>query len=293
MLTDIPRHAGAALVTLSDPRVGVDPIQLQHAATVVAIELSQTQLMLEHERRYGSGLLTQMLEGRMDIAGVTAQLADLGLKPESAVLVAARSEEPERMLELHNSLWRHALPYLCLLRMGTAHVLVPDGPDTDSVLSRALGPTARIGISRTIGSLARFQDSAREAAWALSIAERRETVISRYGSAVPWVGLSSVADAQSLVDTILRPVLDYDEQHNSRLVETLDAFLQNQRSWQQTAQAMHIHRQTVMYRIRKVEALTSRDLADTNSLSELWLAVRAAELLDTRDSDWSESKPAP
>jgi len=289
MLTDIPRHAGAALVTLSDPRVGVDPIQLQHAATVVAIELSQTQLMLEHERRYGSGLLTQMLEGRMDIAGVTAQLADLGLKPESAVLVAARSEEPERMLELHNSLWRHTLPYLCLVRMGTAHVLVPDGPDTDSVLSRALGPTARIGISRTLGSLARFQDAAREALWALSIAERRETIVSRYGSAVPWVGLSSVADAQTLVDRILRPVLDYDEQHNSRLVETLDAFLQNQRSWQQTAQAMHIHRQTVMYRIRKVEALTSRDLADTNSLSELWLAVRAAELLYTRDRDWSES----
>lgn len=93
----------------------------------------------------------------------------------------------------------------------------------------------------------------------------------------------------NLVDRILRPVLDYDEQHNSRLVETLDAFLQNQRSWQQTAQAMHIHRQTVMYRIRKVEALTSRDLADTNSLSELWLAVRAAELLYTRDRDWSES----
>ena len=56
---------------------------------------------------------------------------------------------------------------------------------------------------------------------------------------------------------------------------------------------MHIHRQTVMYRIRKVEALTSRDLADTNSLSELWLAVRAAEVLYTRDGDWSESKPTP
>lgn len=102
-----------------------------------------------------------------------------------------------------------------------------------------------------------------------------------------------MADAHTLVDRILRPVLDYDDQHNSRLVETLDAFLQNQRSWQQTAQAMHIHRQTVMYRIRKVEALTSRDLADTNSLSELWLAVRAAELLYTRDGDWSESKPTP
>ena len=102
-----------------------------------------------------------------------------------------------------------------------------------------------------------------------------------------------MADAHTLVDRLLRPVLDYDDQHNSRLVETLDAFLQNQRSWQQTAQARHIHRQTVMYRIRKVEALTSRDLADTNSLSELWLAVRAAEVLYTRDGDWSESEPTP
>ncbi|PBC47372.1 PucR family transcriptional regulator [Rhodococcus sp. ACPA1] len=281
MLTDIPRHADAALIALSDPKTSVDPIQLQHAATVVAIELSQTQLMLEHERRYGSGLLAQMLEGRIDVSSVTTQLTELGLDPTSTILVAAHSDDSERMLALHNSLWRRSLPYLCLIRMSTAHVLVPDHPEIDTALARALGPSAHVGISRVITSLNRFHDAAREAFWALSIAERQDIPVSRYGSAVPWIGLSDVADAQDLVDRILRPVLDYDEQHDSQLVDTLDAFLQNQRSWQRTARAMHIHRQTVMYRIRKVEALTNRDLADTNALSELWLAVRAAELLST------------
>ncbi|MGF6886421.1 purine catabolism regulator [Nocardia sp. GAS34] len=290
MLTDIPRHADAALVALSDPKVGVDPIQLQHAATVVSIELSQTRLMLEHERRYKSGLLTQMLEGRMDIPAAADQLAELGLDPASAVLVVARSDDPNRMLDLHNSLWRRSLPNLCRLRMDTAHVLVPDDTHTDAVLIRALGPTARIGVSGKIGSLSRFQDAAREASWALSIAERQGTVVSRYGSAVPWIGLSDVAEAQTLVDRILRPVLDYDEKHQSQLVETLDIFLQNQRSWQRTAQAMHIHRQTVMYRIRKVEALTDRDVADTNALAELWLAVRAAELLSFSRTETTPSR---
>ncbi|MEV4123414.1 helix-turn-helix domain-containing protein [Nocardia sp. NPDC049707] len=51
------------------------------------------------------------------------------------------------------------------------------------------------------------------------------------------------------------------------------------RTKQRTAQPMHIHRQTVMYRIRRVEPRTDRDVADTNSMAELWLAVRAAELL--------------
>lgn len=128
-------------------------------------------------------------------------------------------------------------------------------------------------------------------------AKRRGVPVSRYGSASSWLGLSSVGDAQALVDRVLRPLQEYDRQQNASLVQTLDAFLRNRRSWQQTAQMLHVHRQTVIYRMRRVSEITKLDLAETDSLAELWLALRAAELLDAerdmRSRDESRSRRLP
>ena len=41
---------------------------------------------------------------------------------------------------------------------------------------------------------------------------------------------------------------------------------------------MHVHRHTLRYRVRKIEQLTGRDLADARDRLELWLALRAAQL---------------
>ena len=63
------------------------------------------------------------------------------------------------------------------------------------------------------------------------------------------------------------------------LLATLDAFLAHQRSWQRTADALQVHRQTVLYRIRKFEEITGRTTSETGDIAELWLALRAQSLL--------------
>jgi DNA-binding PucR family transcriptional regulator len=45
------------------------------------------------------------------------------------------------------------------------------------------------------------------------------------------------------------------------LLETLEVFLANDCSWARTAQALHLHVNTVHYRIQRIEALTGRDLS--------------------------------
>ncbi|BDY32137.1 Transcriptional activator PmfR [Mycolicibacterium mageritense] len=297
LLTDIQRHPSAALVAVTPEGKRVDPIQLQHAATVVSLELSQTQLVLEHGRRQGSVFLDRLLESRVDGPAAAAQLADVGLDPAAAVVIVAHSAEDDPVSHVHNALWRHSIPYLCTTREGILYAVALDGTPFDDVLARALGPTARIGVSQRLDSINRFQESIREASWAFSLAKRRGVPVSRYGSAQSWLGLSSVGDAQALVDRVLRPLQEYDGRQNASLVETLDAFLRNRRSWQRTAQALHVHRQTVIYRMRRVEEITKRDLAETDSVAELWLALRAAELLDAerdmRSRDTSPSRRLP
>jgi purine catabolism regulator len=66
--------------------------------------------------------------------------------------------------------------------------------------------------------------------------------------------------------------------------------LARDRSWQHAAADLHIHKQTLGYRIRKIEALTGRGLARTEHLAELWFALRAHDLLAGRSPD---PNPAP
>ncbi|GAA3479409.1 helix-turn-helix domain-containing protein [Streptomyces sp. NPDC057565] len=52
---------------------------------------------------------------------------------------------------------------------------------------------------------------------------------------------------------MLGRLLEYESSHRGELLPTLESFVDNQRSWQKTAGALHVHRQTVLYRIRMVE----------------------------------------
>ncbi|MDH6194119.1 purine catabolism regulator [Mycobacterium frederiksbergense] len=279
MLTDIPRHPGAALVTISDVNTPADSVQTQHAATVVSLELTQTELGLEHQRAYGAGIMTRMLEGRIDGATMRDQLTEFGLEEDNAVVISASAADRAELRNVHVWFWRFGIPCIGSLDANTFHALVPDEPAVEHALRQALGPDGRVGFSGPLHRVARFSDASREANWALSSAVRLNTSVSKYGTEVAWVGLSNAEDAQALVDRLLRPLEDYDASTNSSLVETLECFLENRRSWTQVAEAMHLHRQTVAYRIRRIEEIGGCSLADTATISQYWLALNARDLL--------------
>ena len=46
-----------------------------------------------------------------------------------------------------------------------------------------------------------------------------------------------------------------------------------------TANALHIHRNTLMYRIKKIENQTGYDLSDPNSILELAFALRIMKFM--------------
>lgn len=60
------------------------------------------------------------------------------------------------------------------------------------------------------------------------------------------------------------------------LRETLEVFLANNCSWTRTAEALHLHVNTVHYRIERVESLTGRDLSRLDHKLDLYAALRCA-----------------
>lgn len=87
--------------------------------------------------------------------------------------------------------------------------------------------------------------------------------------------LAAVPDdlRRSFAARVLGPVRDYDERHQSELLATLEVFLACSGSWSRTAAALHLHVNTVRYRIARIEELTGRDLGTFADRVDFLLAL--------------------
>lgn len=73
-------------------------------------------------------------------------------------------------------------------------------------------------------------------------------------------------------DYILGPLLSYDKKNNTSLMETLESLVHNQLNISETARALFIHRNTLLYRIERIEAILNLDFKQTNKMLEVQLA---------------------
>ncbi|MEQ3549428.1 PucR family transcriptional regulator [Pseudonocardia nematodicida] len=72
---------------------------------------------------------------------------------------------------------------------------------------------------------------------------------------------------------VLGPVREHDARSGTGLVATLETFLDESGSWSRTAARLHLHVNTVRYRIGRVEELTGRDLGRFTDRVDLYLAL--------------------
>lgn len=79
---------------------------------------------------------------------------------------------------------------------------------------------------------------------------------------------------------VLAPLLSYDERHNADLVGTLRAFLDGGGAWQETARQLHLHTNTLRYRIARIEDLTHRDMSTMADRVDLFLAMTCLDELE-------------
>ena len=69
----------------------------------------------------------------------------------------------------------------------------------------------------------------------------------------------------------IKTLQKYDEQHNTKLNETLETYLRLERNVVQTAKSLYIHRSTLFYRLERIQKLINIDL--NNPKSRLYLEI--------------------
>lgn len=91
------------------------------------------------------------------------------------------------------------------------------------------------------------------------------------------VATSAGDSVTNIAVDILQPIIDYDAERGSGLLATLHAYLSNDRRVRETADALFIHRNTLRYRLERIESLLGVDLETTVDITMIWAALTAID----------------
>ncbi len=139
-----------------------------------------------------------------------------------------------------------------------------------------------IGIGSRIGDISNLHTAYKRAKAAAALALRLGRPRLSFDDMGLYRLLTQVPDRlllQEMGDGLLRPLLDYDAQHNSNYVETLEWFLRTGGSYQAMAEKMFIHRNTLMYRMNNIRKMLNNDLETEESRIPYHIACLIHRLL--------------
>jgi DNA-binding PucR family transcriptional regulator len=166
----------------------------------------------------------------------------------------------------------------------------PDGPGRRAALDRALGGE-RAALGPTV-TPAEARRSLRWARLALSLV-RNGAIVSGTGTGTGTVRsdehlaeMTLLGDAElasALMCRALAPIDRLPAAERERLLDTLAAWLDHQRHTPQIAAQLHVHPQTVRYRLARLRELLGDALDAPAGRFELGLALRIRALLRQRD----------
>ncbi|MBV6287658.1 PucR family transcriptional regulator [Pseudomonas aegrilactucae] len=272
LVMPLPSQADCLLVAEGDGLL--DYGLLHHVVAVLGIELERLRVDNERNLRLGSELLDDLLQQRLPAHQAQQRLAAFGIAAENACVLLGRAGT--------------VAPASCdeaLQRLGARVLLRVQGDDlivlgaSDCAAQVQSQVQAPLGVSNPLGHTGRCLEALREARLALAHAGPNLLTVTyaQAGAAAPWLA-QSLDEAERTFRSVLGSLADYDHRQHTQLLPTLQVFLQHNRSWLLAAAQLHVHKQTLVYRVRRIEEITGRSMDSTEDVATLWFALRAAHM---------------
>ncbi|MFD8394686.1 helix-turn-helix domain-containing protein [Streptomyces sp. NPDC059680] len=226
-------------------------------ASVAAVLLS----LLTGEHHSGAGAARSSALVRLLLGSPPEQVAPL-LGTGKWLVVHARPEAQSPDAVTASALGAALGSPLVDLGQDVVRVLVPGGRVPEPQAGWTLGVSAAVEAPE-------WPAADGQAGRALARARATRTPLIRHGARPGLGDLVPRADAEAHAGALLAPLAGRPE-----LTETLRNWLSLHGSWDRTAVALEVHRNTVRQRIARCAALLDTDLDDPDVRMELWFALR-------------------
>lgn len=139
-----------------------------------------------------------------------------------------------------------------------------------------------IGIGRVVPHLldarASYQEAAQAMRMELRLQHYKPQVYANLGVYRLLLPLAETGELRTFADQVLGKLLRQERGDKGHLLATLSAYFRCNGNVMQTARALFIHRNTLLYRLDRIRELGPFDLDDAETRLQLQLALRAHEL---------------
>jgi PucR family transcriptional regulator, purine catabolism regulatory protein len=268
---------------------------VRHIATIAALLASNLYRERELERRRGAELLGRLLGGSVSPDDVGDLLRERGLETGPLTMVKLRGAR-EAVDEIHHRACDVWIPHLLFSEEDEAYLVMEDAQETLLSLLNDLDLVA--GASSPFPPAAHWALARAEADKALerALSKPRPSGSVLYYSAadspLEWLP-SDPAVLEALSEQVLRPLRDYDREHNASLLESLRVYFEHERRLSDASDVLFVHKHTLAYRLKRIEAITERNLSAMDDLCVLYLALKASEASPRRAPAQEEEARSP
>ncbi|MGI5459090.1 PucR family transcriptional regulator [Streptomyces sp. CA-249302] len=231
----------------------------------------------------------QVVVARVDWAGSDIEAGPVAQALLEEILVdplATGPEPSDRIAVAHTG--DEAIALVPLPAVSAEHDGSESGILADALLESVRDPLSAgldddgqvtLGVSAAVHSAEGLRGALEEARHARRVAAARPGRVCAAGHqelASHVLLLPFVPDdvRRAFTARLLDPLRDYDRRHRAELIPTLEAFLDCDGSWTRCATRLHLHVNTLRYRVGRIEQLTSRDLSRLEDKLDFFLALR-------------------
>ena len=135
------------------------------------------------------------------------------------------------------------------------------------------------GIGENHAGVKTFSQSYNDARIALYIGRRQKgpghrSTYANTGIFRALLALAKNPEMEEIVLSTIGSLIDYENQRGLDLIHTLTMYIRNKGNISQTSRALNLHRQSLVYRLRKIESLTGRSLENPDDLFLLDLSIK-------------------
>jgi sugar diacid utilization regulator len=284
-----------AVLVLHDPAgtaADTERVALEHATTVLTMEIARMQSLAQGEARMRTNLVFDLVgDTGADPAALLNRAQVLGYdlgRPHRVILIEAAGADHDDIDLFFHAVGRAAravgVGSLLAPRLHDVIVLADREVQWDLFWTRVVtemhGGRCRIGVGGRVLELDRFPHSGQEAELALRMQKtaggpERITLFDDLGIYKILATAGDTSAMERFVTEWLGPLIDYDAKHGTSLVLTLSEYLDRGGSYDPSAKALSVHRSTLKYRLQRIRQVSGYDLGLPDVQFNLQVATHA------------------
>ncbi|MDA8334104.1 MAG: PucR family transcriptional regulator ligand-binding domain-containing protein [Peptococcaceae bacterium] len=313
---DISDSLYGLLIIIETNRVldNQDVMAMENASTIIALEFLKQKIVHETEKQIRVELLEDLISGNFRFEKDVIRRADLlnfSLTKETVIFVVSIDEGGgnRRTASLEHHLKNELTQFIqyffrdfscgvLLLARGDniiGLVCISSSADmislqgklvqlNDLILEKWPEVNLSVGVGRKAETIRLIQKSYEEALDALRIAGfmKKDAGITFFDDLGVYSFLFELKDSLIMGDFFERTigrVITHDRQNSGELLKTLIYYFQSDCNLRVTAERLYIHKNTVLYRIRKIEQITQLSMTNPEHRFNLQLGLKLRQVL--------------